>query len=222
MRHLPNAERVHLCRNFVAKRFVWSIFIELGDERVEAPLLLSKIGRRRHCSFFLQRSMHALVAAVLIRRTATNEVRQNSQLHQSHAQRGLPRQTHSSKRHSVIRSHRDGQAVLAEADDELAPCGLRRWMQQSLATNDEARIVVRYRQRIDEPSVTGSELPLEVDRPRVIRSHGVDAWSSHIRWATTAVALRFHEAVSIEDAVDRARRRPLLIGVPPLERGANL
>jgi hypothetical protein len=59
--------RVDFGRTLHGERLVWPFGIELLDKVVEAGLLLQTVDSGRSGCFFLQRQMHALVAAVLLR-----------------------------------------------------------------------------------------------------------------------------------------------------------
>ena len=64
--------RVDLGRTFHVESFVRAFVVELLDEGIELGLLLKQVGAGWASGFFLQRQMHALMTAVLLRMTGPN------------------------------------------------------------------------------------------------------------------------------------------------------
>ena len=73
VRHRPPRWRVDRVRRPLAECFVRTLFIVVSPEDVEASLLLARIRCRRARGLCLERAMHALVAAVLLRRGRMDE-----------------------------------------------------------------------------------------------------------------------------------------------------
>src|SRR5205085_6138360 len=67
-------------RRPLAKRIVRALVVIMLAEPVEAGLLLAGIGGRRGRGLRLQGAMHALMAAVLLGRSRSNEARLDAEL----------------------------------------------------------------------------------------------------------------------------------------------
>src|SRR6202161_3715740 len=80
LRHRPRRWRVDLLRRPLAECFVRTLFIVVSPEDIETGLLLARIGCRRTRSLCLEGAMHALVAAILLRRRRMDEMRLDAEL----------------------------------------------------------------------------------------------------------------------------------------------
>src|SRR5258707_632006 len=106
---------VAACRRHLAERFVRPMVVEIIAETVEAGLLLGRRGGGRARGLRLERGMHALVTAILLRRAGLDALQTNAQLDPMPRK---PSQTAGTgargKRGAVVAAHRARQTKLAE------------------------------------------------------------------------------------------------------------
>jgi len=95
--------------------FVRAFGIELHLEGVELSLLLQEVGAGGSGGFFLQRQVHALMAAVLLRVTGLYALNADAQSQPPDRQtREVEKTVGRSERHAVIGTNRLGQPAFFE------------------------------------------------------------------------------------------------------------
>src|ERR1700740_340731 len=80
--------RIDFGRTLHGKRLVWPFGVEFPDKVVETGLLLQAVHSGRSGCFFLQREMHALVAAVLLRVARLDALDGNAEAEPPHREFG--------------------------------------------------------------------------------------------------------------------------------------
>src|SRR5260370_1778403 len=108
-RLIDRRRRLHL------QRFVGTHLIVFLAKTVQRPLLLAPVGRRRLSRLLLQRAIHALVPALLLRMSPIDPFRHDPQLDPPHRPPRQPGHRPRSKRRAVIGADGLRHAVLAEA-----------------------------------------------------------------------------------------------------------
>ncbi len=79
-RHRARRGRIEVGRRPLPERLVRPLLVIVTAERVEARLLLIGVGGRRPRGLLLERTMHALMAPVLLRRGGPDEMRLDAEL----------------------------------------------------------------------------------------------------------------------------------------------
>ena len=156
-------------RTLHGERLVRPFGIEFLDEVVEAGLLLQAVHSGRSGGFFLQREMHALVAAVLLRVAGLDALDGDAEPEPPDRELGeVEEAVRAGERHAIVGADRLGQAALLEellegGDGEVFAGRFKRLAEQQIA-----RGVVGDGQRIAVPAVAELELALEVGAPEVV------------------------------------------------------
>src|SRR4051794_4107487 len=110
----PRRRIIVLRRRRLAERLVRSLLVEGGAECIEAPLLLAQRCRRRARGVLLEREVHALVPAILLRTAWLDPLRQHAGLDQPPPEPRQPARRHTGERRAVIGAHYPWQAELKE------------------------------------------------------------------------------------------------------------
>ena len=107
--------RVDFGRTPHGERLVWPFGIEFLNKVVEAGLLLQTVHSGRSGCFFLQRQMHALVAAVLLWVARLDALDGDAEAEPPHREFGEIEETvRTGERHAIVGPDRLGQATLLE------------------------------------------------------------------------------------------------------------
>ncbi len=162
--------------------------------------------RRRGRGLRLQRAMHALMPAVLLRRGRMDEVRRDAELHPPNRQLGEAASAPRTERRAIVAADRQRQAVLAESPLKTRANALDGGGDNP-QFDQKAAVTVGYRQRIDPPLVAGAEPALEVCAPLIIDARHRRAGPSLVK-RTTAPLYRRHQTCPLENGPDRGGRRP--------------
>lgn len=140
--------------------------IVLGNEVVEAFLLLDDVGTRWAGGFTLEREVHALVAAVLLRMARLDALDGDAEPQPPDRElRQVEQAVRAGEGQAVVGADGVRQAALEEeplkgCDDRLLA---RRF--HGFAQEQEARGVIGDGERITPASIAELELALEVGRP---------------------------------------------------------
>src|SRR5436189_3576776 len=105
--HRSRRSRIELRRKPLPHPLVRPLLIVMSPESIEPPLLFGRIHRRRLRSLLLQRAMHALVPAVLLWRSRTDEMRLYPELEPPSRQSGQTARSARPERRSVIAADRN-------------------------------------------------------------------------------------------------------------------
>src|SRR5258705_9585487 len=157
--------------------------------------------------------MHPLMRAVLLRLARKNALVLNAQPHPPHIELREPVNAGRGERDAVVRANRAREAVLTKqvVEDRAHAVAFRG--QQSLTGHQEPCVLIGDRAGIAVDAILGSELPLALGRPEIVRvrrREGNDA-----RMLTgPASATPFHQAAARQQIAGRAGRRQLDAGVP--------
>ena len=209
-RHGARGSGVGRRRRSLAERFVRTFLVVMRSEPVKARLLLSGVRCRRGRGLCLQRAMHALMSAVLLRRGRMDEVRGDAELHPPGRQFGEAARAARAERRAIVAADRQRQAMLAKS-----PLKTRANAFDGGGDNPQfdqkAALTVRHRQRIDPSLVAGAEPALEIRAPFIIGVPHQRARPSLVE-RTTAPLYRRDQACALENGPDRRSGRPRDLG----------
>src|SRR6185436_17251509 len=159
-------------RRLLLQGLMRPILVVVLAEAVEALLLLGSRPRRRLRRLGFQRTMHALVAAVVLRRGRRNVARLDAELQPPHRQRREPAGSGRAERRAVVGAYRRRQANMLENPLQSASDTGPRRIDDAHLYQKAARLV-GDRQRVAARPVGSAEPALEVDRPFII---GIVRW----------------------------------------------
>ena len=165
----PRRLRVELGRWHLADRLVRPLVVVLVAEAVEGRLLGLEARRRRSRRLCLQRAVHPLVAAILLRMAGLDEDRLDAELDPPDRQPRQPsRRRRTGERRAAIGQDRPRQPVGRKGLLEDRPGVRPRRRAAASALEQEAAAVLGPGQREAQASVAGAELPLEIRRPQIV------------------------------------------------------
>ncbi len=198
-----------------------ALLVELRPERVEAPLLRAAIALRGPRRFGLERLVHPLMPAVLLRVRGLDELGPDAEADPPHAEGGEPRERGRGERHAVVAADALGEPIRAEEPLEDGP-GLRGAHRRQRATGEQiARRAVRDREWEAVAAIARLELPLEVGRPRGVRRQ--HRCRGTARMPEGALATRARDAaVPLEERRGGARRETWELGLSTRQHGHEL
>src|SRR5712692_8355822 len=220
IRHHSPRRHINLMRRPLAERFVRTLLVVVPAEGVEARLLLDRIRSRRARSLRLERAMHALVAAVLLRGGRMDKVRLDTELDPPRRQSREAAGAGRTERRPVVATDRFRQSVAVKRrrKDGLRSFNGRR---HDPHLDQIAAMAVSERQRINPAVVAGAEPTLEIGRPLVIgrrdRRHGPPLIERR-----PAPLDRRDQPGTFENIADRRSRRPAGLGSPTIEHRPQL
>ncbi len=200
--------RVARRRRVVVERFVGSLVVVHVAEPVELPLLRAEVGGRRTSRVLLQRLVHALVRAVLLRARGVDALLRDAELQPPGVELAQTVDTGRREGSAVVGADGIGQTELTEQALEGWPCPFRPHRVQTPALEQEAAVVVDDRQRVAVHAVARPELPLEVRCPYLVGGRGRERHRARVFPARTT-PLRPHQAVALQNVEDGAARRQL-------------
>ena len=102
---------VEFVRGTLAQRFVWALLVVVPAEGVKAGLLFGRVRRGRARRLCLERAMHALMSAVLLRRGRMDEVRLDAELDPPRRQARKTACAARPERRAIIAADRKRQAM---------------------------------------------------------------------------------------------------------------
>ena len=138
-------------------------------------LLLARAGAlHRLDRAALHRAMHALMRPILLRLAWVNALMHDAEAQPPDVQIGQPVTRLRGERHAVVGRDGPREPVLAEGALEAGFRGQGFRGEQSVAHQQETRVLVGDGERIAVHPVPGPELALEVGRPEVVRRPGAD------------------------------------------------
>ena len=191
---------------FVVEGFVRPLEVVLGLEAVELPLLPAKSCRRRPRCPGLQGLVHSLVRTVLLRTAGPDPLMNDAELHPPNVQRAQSVDAGRREWRAVVAADRRRQAMLAEHPLEGGPRSRRLHVEQRAAREQVPAVAIQQGQRIAVDAVASLELALEVDRPHLVRSIGVQrrrTWVPPLLASSPAL----DQAVAFQDVEDCAAAR---------------
>src|SRR5882672_8213192 len=204
-----------------AQGFVRPFTVVDPAEAVEARLLLGQACRRRLGRVVLERAMHALMPAVLLRLGRLDPLRPDSKLDPPQRQCRQPARRRRGKGRSVVRADRPRQAELAERLIEDRPHMRIICTGHLLAAQQIAAHRIAQCQRIAARPIAGAEPALEVHRPHRVGLVGRRKRLAVGRTAWPPTPLDRQVAPG-QPVADRARRRQLDIRTQLTELVAQL
>ena len=127
---------------------MWPLGVEFADEVIEAGLLLQAVHAGRSGCFLLQRQMHALVAAVLLRVARLDALDGDAEAQPPDGELGeIEEGVGAGERHAIVGPDRRGQATLLEELLEGGDGGVFAGRFEGFAEQQVARGVVGDSQR---------------------------------------------------------------------------
>src|SRR6267143_560638 len=198
--------RVDFGRTLHGERLVWPFGIEFLNKVVEAGLLLQTVHSGRSGCFFLQRQMHALVAAVLLWVARLDALDGDAEPQPPHREFGeIKEAVRTSERHAIVGPDRLGQATLLEELLEGSDSKVLAGRFKGFAEQQKARGVVGDSQRKAVPAIAELELALEIGAPEVVwRGAGRQRRAGR---PVPRPSRDLDQAVPVENGVDRALGR---------------
>src|SRR5215813_2413583 len=173
--------RVDFGRTFHGERLVRPFGIEFLNKVVEAGLLLQTVHSGRSGCFFLQRQMHALVAAVLLWVARLDALDGDAEPQPPHREFGeIKEAVWTGERHAIVGSDRLGQTTLLEELLKGSDGKVLAGRFKGFAEQEKARGVVGDSQRKAVPAIAELELALEIGAPEVVWRSALDT-SCHAR-----------------------------------------
>ena len=177
-------------------------------EAVELPLLPAKTRCRRPRRPGLQGLVHPLVCTILLRTAGPDSLMNDAELHPPNVQPAQSVDTGRREWRAVVAADRRREAMLAEHPLESGPRSSRLHVEQRAAREQVPAVVIQQGQRIAVDAVASLELALEVDRPHLVRSIGVQrrrTWVLPLLASSPAL----DQAVTFQDIEDRAAARKI-------------
>src|SRR5215469_13303898 len=198
--------RVDFGRTLHGERLVWPFGIEFLNKGVEAGLLLETVHCGRSGCLFLQRQMHALVAAVLLWVARLDALDGDAEPQPPHREFGeIKEAVWTGERHAIVGPDRLRQTTLLEELLEGSDGKVLAGRFKGFAEQEKARGVVGDSQRKAVPAIAELELALEIGAPEVV-------WRSAGRQRRAGCPVPrpsrdLDQAVPVEHGVDRALGR---------------
>ena len=186
-----------------SKRLMWPFLIEFAEEGIEAVLLLQAVVAWRSRGLGLEREVHALVAAVLLRVAWLDALDLDGEPEPPERELGeVVEAVGAGEGQAVVASEGGRQAAVLEQpdkgfDDRAFLGGIKR-----LAQEQEAGRLVGHGQGVTVSAVAELELALEVGTPQIVRPGRLRQGRALGLVASTAGAL--DQAVAVEHRMDRA------------------
>src|SRR2546429_2110436 len=153
-----------------------------------SPLVGGRRAPRRPAGLGLERFVHALVPAILLRMRGLDQLGANPQLDPPHRERREPPKGIRGERRAVIGADPLGEPVAAKEACEHGPTGLDRRLEQAAAAEQEARRAILDRERVAVHPIAGAELPFEVRGPDRIGLIERRVWPPGVKAAVGAPA----------------------------------
>jgi len=156
IRHGSLRWHVEFVRGSLAQRFVRALLVVVPAEGVEAGLLFGRVRRgwaRRLC---LERAMHALMSAILLRRGRMDEVRLDAELDPPRRQARKTACAARPERRPIIAADRKRQAMSVKC---LFKDRLRSFdrLLHDPHIDQKTTVAIRYRQGVDPAAVCRAE-----------------------------------------------------------------
>ena len=163
--------RVDFGRTLHGECLVWPFGIEFLNKVVEAGLLLQTVHSGRSGCFFLQRQMHALVAAVLLWVARLDALDGDAEPQPPHREFGeIKEAVWTGERHAIVGPDRLGQATLLEELLEGSDGKVLAGRFKGFAEQEKARGVVGDSQRKAVPAIAELELAPRFRGGRLLKS----------------------------------------------------
>ncbi len=175
---------------------------------VERTLLPPKSRGRRSRGLPLQVPVHAFVLAVLVRARRSDPLVHNVRLHPPDVQRAQTMDSRRGERRLVVGTDRFGESRLPKQLQKRRLGALGPDRKQALTHQQLPAEVVRHREWIAGLRVRRLELALEVHRPNLVRSVGLERDRTRV-FPPSAPPLLVQFSVALEDCGNRAPGREL-------------
>src|SRR5690349_15845422 len=185
-----------------------SFMVELLPEVIELHLLRSHGMARWSRRLCLERAMHALMAAVLLRIAGLDQLRQHAQSYPPGRESGESCQRVGGEGHTVVGSDQLWQSVLVEQTREHRLCPFHSGAGQSMAAQQEAAVCVGDGQRIAVTAVAHAELTFKVRAPDVVRAQDQRGGLAGMP-DDSAACLSADQAVALQDQAATGTPRQL-------------
>src|SRR5581483_10685209 len=130
---------IDLARAFHSERLVRAFGVEFGDKGIEAGLLLQTVLPWRSGGFLLQREMHALVAAVLLRLAGLDALDGDAEAQPPDREPGeVEERIWAGEGNAVVGADGERESALGEqpfegGEGELFACGVERFAHEQEA-----------------------------------------------------------------------------------------
>src|SRR6266446_1982585 len=199
-------------------QFAWSasftqaamrtLLVVLPAEGIERTLLCTQRASGRFGGGGLERTVHPLMATVLLWLTRLNALRHDSKLEQPHRELAQSTERNTGERDAVVGADRTWQTVLTKHRLETGAGAATLGPTQTLATQQIAAVVVADRQWIAALAIAEPKLAFEVGAPDIVWSADGSERLRMRRHLGTAPTTRQPQAVPLENLAHRAHRRP--------------
>src|SRR5215471_17301459 len=206
IRHGALRGRIDLVRRPLPQRLMRTLFVVVAAEGIKTDLLRASVGGRWARGLRLERAMHALMAAVLLRRGRMNEMGLDAELEPPGRQACQAARSGRTERRPVVAADCPRQP---EATKRPVKHGLRRLDpgEHDPHVDEKPAVAVGDRQGVDPLIVARPKPALEVHRPFVVCSCNRRHHSGLVERRPSPPD-RGNQAGALENVPDRRGRRP--------------
>lgn len=199
-----------------------ALLVVLAPEQVKGLLLEEEVRPGGHGGLQLQREMHSLVLAVLLRLSGNDALEPNAEPEQPDRERRETTGAGRRERRAVVGPDRGGETELAKRGVEHAADGVAVGVLDDFAANEEPAEGIGDRERIADGVVVGAKVALEVDAPDTVGGGGLLERRNCRGRVSPPPPPRLDEPVSLQRLTDRAGRGERVVREAILEPGAKL
>ena len=220
-RHRSWRQLVDLGRRLHAERLVRPLLVVALLEHIERALLGADRRPWRRGRLCFQGLVEPLVSAILIWPTWFDQHGDHAKAHEPDAEPRQPAKAVGTERRAAVAQHepRQPEGVERTLEPTTDVCRLR--AHHGLADQRGSAVHIVDRQRIAARAVADTKPALVVHRPHVVGRPGFDPRRRR-RLPTWAASTRLHDSGSLQDLIDGAARRPVLIRALAIQRPKDL